>query len=51
MGQLYATQIASVIASKNPGESRTVLVGLGLSKVEASREAFFDIVELVFKCL
>lgn len=51
MGQLYATQIASAITSKDPEESRMVLVGLGLNNAEASREAFFDIVELVFKCL
>ncbi|KAA6409495.1 MAG: hypothetical protein FRX48_07049 [Lasallia pustulata] len=51
MGQLYATQIATAITSKNPDESRIVLVGLGLKKVEASRETFFDIVELMFKCL
>ena len=51
MGQLYATQIASAITSKNPEESRIVLVGLGLNKVEANREAFFDIIELVYECL
>lgn len=51
MGQLYATQIASAITLKNPEESRVVVVGLGLSKVEASRGAFFDLVELVLQCL
>ena len=51
IGQLYATQIASAIANKDPQENRTVLLGLGLSKVEASREVFYDTLELVFKCL
>lgn len=51
LGQLYATQIASIIATKNPQENRTVVVGLGLSKSEASREAFYDTVDLVKKCL
>lgn len=55
MGQLIATHIASAITSKNPDESRIVLVGLGLKKAETStetiRDAFFDVVELVFKCL
>lgn len=51
LGQLYATQIASTIATKNPEEKRTLVVGLGLSKAEASREDFYDVVDLVRKCL
>ncbi|KAL8872748.1 MAG: hypothetical protein Q9174_001670 [Haloplaca sp. 1 TL-2023] len=51
IGQLYAAQIASSIANRNPDERRTVLVGLGLRKVEASREDFFDVVDLVKECL
>ena len=51
VGQLYATQIASAIFTKNPEEKRVVLVGLGLSKFEARREDFYDTVDLVMKCL
>ncbi|CAF9906142.1 hypothetical protein IMSHALPRED_004099 [Imshaugia aleurites] len=51
VGQLYATQIASAIVTRNPDEKRTVLVGLGLSKFEARREVFYDTVDLVMKCL
>ena len=51
VGQLYATQIASAIITRNPEEKRTVLVGLGLSKFEAGREVFYDTVDLVMKCL
>ena len=51
MGQLYATQIASAIIARNPEEKRTVILGLGLSKLEAKREVFYDIVDLVMKCL
>ena len=51
MGQLYATQIASAIVTRNPDEKRTVLVGLGLSKFEARRESFYDTLDLVMKCL
>ena len=51
MGQLYATQIASAIITRNPDEKRTVLVGLGLSKLEARREVFYNTVDLVMKCL
>ncbi|KAL3422404.1 hypothetical protein PVAG01_06560 [Phlyctema vagabunda] len=46
LGNLYACQIASVIATRNPEETRTVVVGLGLQKVDAERETFFDILEL-----
>jgi proteasome assembly chaperone 3 len=47
IGQLCASQIASAIATRNPEETRTVLVGLGLQKVDMEREAFFDFLELV----
>ena len=47
IGHLYASQIASNIATRNPEETRTVLVGLGLHKVDMEREAFFDLIELV----
>ena len=51
VGQLYATQIASAIIARNPDEKRTVLFGLGLSNAEAKREAFYDTVDLVMKCV
>ncbi|KAL8799927.1 MAG: hypothetical protein Q9223_007462 [Gallowayella weberi] len=51
IGQLYAAQIASLIASKDPQEKRTVVIGLGLNKIEASREDFYNTVDLVRKCL
>ncbi|KAL8731392.1 MAG: hypothetical protein Q9181_004330 [Wetmoreana brouardii] len=51
IGQLYAAQIASIIANKNPDERRTLVAGLGLNKSETSREDFYDMVDLVKKCL
>lgn len=51
MGRLYGTQIASAIATRNPGDNRVVVIGLGLGKIEADRESFFDIMELVLKCI
>ncbi|RFU32226.1 hypothetical protein B7463_g4132, partial [Scytalidium lignicola] len=51
IGHLYASQIASSIATRNPGEIRTVLVGLGLEKVDRERETFFDLMELVQKII
>ena len=51
MSQLYATQIASAIATKDPQENRTLLLGLGLSKAEASRTVFYDTIDLVLKIL
>lgn len=47
VGQLYASQIASTIATRNPEEARTLLVGFGLQKVDLERETFFDLLELV----
>ena len=52
MGQLYATQIASAILTRNPEEKRSVVLGLGLSKYEANnREVFYDTIDLVMKVL
>ena len=51
VGQLYATQIASAILSRNPDEKRSVLLGLGMSKLEANREVFYDLIDLVVKVL
>ncbi|KAK3685606.1 hypothetical protein B0T22DRAFT_223360 [Podospora appendiculata] len=51
MGQLYATQIASHISLRNPDERRSLLLGLGLEKVERASEAFFDVLELVQQVL
>jgi proteasome assembly chaperone 3 len=51
LGHLYAVQIASVIATRNPEETRTVVVGLGLQKVDMEREAFFDMLELLQKVI
>lgn len=51
LGHLYASQIASFLTLRNPEEKRTLLVALGLEKVESGREAFFDIIELVQQVL
>jgi len=47
IGHLYATQIASLISTQNAEETRTVLVGIGLQKIDMAREAWFDVLELV----
>ena len=51
LGQLYAGQIASFLSLRNPEEKRTLLLGLGLEKIESGREAFFDVLELVQQVL
>jgi len=51
VGHLYASQIASAIATRNPEDTRTVLVGLGLQKLDMEREAFFDLLELIQKVI
>jgi proteasome assembly chaperone 3 len=54
MGQLYASQIASAITTKNAEETRTLVLGLGLGQeagMEADRETFLKIVELVLEVI
>lgn len=51
LGQLFATQIASTIAARNPEEKRLLVVGLGLRKREVDTEFFLSVVEMVMECL
>ena len=51
IGKLYAAQIASMLATKSPDETRTIIFGFGLEQAEVSREQFFDLLNLVAKCL
>ena len=51
IGQLYARQIASAIATKTPGEKRLLVLGLGLAKADADRDVFFAIIDLVLQCI
>ena len=51
MAQLYATQIASLIFTKNGDETRTVLFGFGFDSATPRQEGFFDLMELVTKCI
>jgi proteasome assembly chaperone 3 len=47
LGQLYAAQIASAVAKRNPEERRMLVLGLGLVSTEMVREVFIDILGLV----
>lgn len=47
MGHLFASQIAHAITTKNPTETRSLMLGLGLAKAESDRDVFLQIVDLV----
>lgn len=51
VGQLYASQIASAIATKNSNEKRLLIVGLGLENYVADRDVFFGVVDLILQCI
>ena len=51
MGQLYASQIANAIVTKSPEESRSLMLGLGLVKVEIDREVFWQVIDLVLSII
>jgi proteasome assembly chaperone 3 len=51
VAQLYATKIAGFLTMKNPNERRTLVLGLGLRKMEADQVAFLDVLDLVQKVL
>ncbi|KAJ6261734.1 hypothetical protein Dda_2532 [Drechslerella dactyloides] len=46
-GQLYAVQLASLLAMKNIRETRTVLVGLGFDEAEHTSDVFLETLQLV----
>lgn len=47
LAQLYAVQIASHIARRDPEERRMLVLGLGIRQFKPDREAFFDFIELI----
>lgn len=52
LGHLYSSQIASAVKQKEPGEQRTLVLGLGLVKAEVNdREMFSAIVDLILQVL
>ena len=51
LGQTVATQIASAILTRNPGEKRMVAVGMGLDKSMSGREEFSELIGLVLGVL
>jgi hypothetical protein len=51
MGHLLGSQIAHAITTKEPGETRQLMLGLGLAKAEVEREVFLQIVELVLSVI
>ncbi|KAI9743883.1 MAG: hypothetical protein M1818_002617 [Claussenomyces sp. TS43310] len=51
LGHLFATQTASSISTRDPGENRSILVGLGLLKADMGREAFFDMMDLLHRVI
>ncbi len=51
LGRLFAAQVASSLARRDPEDRRTLVVGMGLRGSDAGRETFFDFMELVEKVL
>ena len=51
MGHLLASQIAHAISTKDPTESRSLMLGLGLAKAESDRDAFLQIIDLILNVL
>ena len=49
LGHLYAAQIASQLSLISPEDTRILVLGLGLAKVETDRETFFDMLDLARK--
>lgn len=51
VGQLYASQIASLITMRNAGEGRALMLGLGLERAVLSRDGFLEVLDLVTRVL
>lgn len=51
LGQTLATQIASIIKTRDERDTRMVVLGMGLAKSMNGREQFSDLVGLVMEVL
>lgn len=51
LGQLYASQIATAIATKNPEENRVLVLGLGMMDMKAEPDSFLRVLDLVLGCI
>ncbi len=51
VGRLFAAQVASLLARRDPADQRTLVLGMGLRGSDAARDTFFDFMELVEKVL
>lgn len=51
IGHLFASQIAHAITTKNPTETRALMLGLGLAQAEADRDYFLKVVDLVLNVI
>lgn len=51
LGQTLATQIASVIKTRNERETRMVVIGTGLDKTMIGRDEFTELIGLVLEVI
>lgn len=51
LGQTLSTQIGSAIKTRNPSETRMLVMGLGLDKSMSGREEYSELVGLVLGAL
>ena len=51
VGQLVATQIASVIVRREPTEKRLLVMGLGLRNENIEKKEFVDLVDAILEVL
>ena len=50
-GQLIGTQVGSAIISKNPEETRMLVVGIGMKSAEVSQDEFLSILDMILQCI
>lgn len=51
LGQTLATTLATAVLMRSPEESRMIVVGLGLEKADAGKDAFDALVGLCLDCI
>lgn len=51
LGQTLATQIASAIKTRDDRETRMVVLGMGLDKRMAQRDAFTELIGLILEVI
>lgn len=51
VARLYAAQVASALAAKDPDERRLLVLGIGVKQDSLDRETYLGVLDLMLQCI